>query len=498
MKKLKFYILGLIVVLTTYSCTDWLHIEPEDGVTADQFWQSERDVNAFVMGVYASMLGGTTHPVAEAVFNWGELRADMVRSFRSINNNFEQKNRGEILPTNSLLRWDGFYTTINMVNTALEFMPLVMQRDPAFTQADMDRYKGEMLGLRALLYFYLARTFYEVPLQLEAIVTDADIQRLPKATNAEIFNQILLDLEEAERLAPRNHGNVAANKGRVNFYTVQAIKADVNLWLNRFNEVIAACNVIINSGNFALVPGNEDWFTTLFVNGNSVEGIFELQFSTEILNPYYNWMANVQWYRANPLAIEHLWPVNLLTLPEDADIRGDGAAYNTAQGFSIWKYIGANREQRKASNEATSNVIIYRYADVLLMKAEALANLDRGVEALAYIDRVRDRGNAHSDTYQSPTGQFGLTTYIVDERGREFAFEGKRWFDILRNAKRNNYERIDLLIDMVIRGARPDKIESLILKMRDPHFHYLPIHQSAINAGYPYLKQNPFYDQGQQ
>ncbi|WP_198314209.1 RagB/SusD family nutrient uptake outer membrane protein [Alkalitalea saponilacus] len=498
MKKYKLYISILFIASLAFSsCSDWLYIEPEDGVTVDQFWQTERDVHAAVMGCYASMLGGTTHPVAEAMFNWGELRADMIRSFRSINNDFEQINQGEILPTNNFARWNGFYTTINLCNTVLEFGPKVVERDGAFTQARMNEYKGEVLGLRALLYFYLARVFNEVPLVLEATTTDSRIQARTKASNADIFAQIISDLEEAERLIPRDHGRLEENKGRINYYTIKAIQADVYLWLDEFDKVIEACDEIIQSGQFALVPGNENWFTTLFVEGNSIESIFELQFSSEILNPYYNWVANVQWYRANTLTVEYLWPVNILALPEDADIRSDGAAYRSADGYSIWKYIGANREQRKPFNEATSNWIVYRYADILLMKAEALANTNQGAQALTYIDVIRDRANAPDDTYQSPTGQFGLTSYILDERGREFAYEGKRWFDILRNAKRNNYQRLDLLTDMAIRSTRPEKIESLINKLRDTDFHYLPIHQSEINAGYPHLKQNPFYDQTQ-
>ncbi len=494
MKKVLFHILLLMIAVPILnSCSDWLYLELEDGVFVEEFWQTEQDVHAAVMGVYASMLGGTTHPVSEAMFNWGELRADMVATFRQINNDFENLNIGEIIPNNGFARWNGIYTTINQCNTVLEFGPLVLERDGAFTAEKFDEYKGEVLGIRALLYFYLTRTFRDVPLELTATTSDKRVDVKAKATQALVFDQIVKDLEAAEQLVPKNYGNVDENKGRITYYTIKAIQADVYLWLDEFKEAIDACDEIINSGQFALVPGNEDWFTSLFVTGNSSEGIFELQFSQEYYNPYYDWVGNRQWYKTNAIAAEHLWPVNILTLPEDADIRSDGAAYRSADGYSIWKYLGSSPVQKKPADEATSNWIVYRYADVLLMKAEALANLDRGTEALTYIDLVRTRGNAHKDTHESPTGKYGLTSYIVDERGREFAFEGKRWFDILRNARRNNYERIDLLIDMAIRATRPEKIESLVSKLQDPNFHYLPIHQDEINAGYPDLIQNPFY-----
>jgi hypothetical protein len=87
-----------------------------------------------------------------------------------------------------------------------------------------------------------------------------------------------------------------------------------------------------------------------------------------------------------------------------------------------------------------------------------------------------------------------MTDFILQERAREFAFEGKRWFDILRNAKRNNYERIDLLLNMVSKTVPPNRQLSAINKYKDPEHnsHYLPIFLYELQSN-PNLVQNPFY-----
>ncbi|HHU57072.1 MAG TPA: RagB/SusD family nutrient uptake outer membrane protein [Bacteroidales bacterium] len=496
MNRFKLYALMMIAVVMG-ACSDWLNLEPENGITVDDFWQSEQDVHAAVMGCYASLLGGSTHPMAEAVFNWGELRADMVAPYRAIISDYFQINQSEITPDNGLVRWNGAYFTINLCNTVLEKAPGVLDVDAAFSGEKLSQYRGEMLGLRALMYFYLVRTFGEVPLNLVATTSDSRVERQAKASQTDLYNQILADLEEAARLIPRSYSSVEENKGRLTWYTIKTIQADVYLWLDKFDEAAEACDAVIDSEQFSLVSGvdRDAWFRRLFVDGNSPEGIFEIQFSQERLNPYFNWFSSTGGanYRANVETMEYLFPVNIMALPEDADIRSDGAAYRSSDSYSIWKYLGADRFTAKPSNEATSNWIVYRYADVLLMKAEALANLNKGAQAQELIERVRKRGNAPSDTRVTATDQHSLTTYIVDERAREFAFEGKRWFDLLRNAKRNNYQRQDLITDMVLRSSPPEKLESALSKYQDPRFHYFPIHKDEIEAGFPLLEQNSFY-----
>lgn len=498
MKNIKYYIAILLSALIMTSCSDWLDLRPENGIIVEDYWKSQQDVHAFMMGCYASMLGETTNPVSEIVFNWGELRADMVSPFRSIDGAYYAINQSEITSDNSKVKWNGPYFTIGLCNTLLERAPEVLSSDGAFSEKQLNEYRAEALGLRALMYFYLVRAFDEVPLNLVAPTKDELIKPQPKSKREVIFEQIKKDLEEAARYIPKSYPRYDDSKGRLTYYAIKAIQADVHLWLDEYNEAIEACDEIINSNQYSLVPGNEEWFNKLYVVGNSQESIFELQFSKEKLNPYFNWFSTngSAYYRANVATVEYLFPVNLLANPEDADIRSDGGSYKSKESYSIWKYIGADREQQKQSEEAFSNWIFYRYAEILMFKAEALANIeegDSGVKALELIDIVRARGNAPDDSKENPIDQYGLTSYIIDERAREFAFEGKRWFDILRNAKRNNYQRQDLIDEMVLRATPPEKVESALSKYQDPRFHYFPIHKDEIEAN-RLLEQNSFYE----
>jgi len=137
---------------------------------------------------------------------------------------------------------------------------------------------------------------------------------------------------------------------------------------------------------------------------------------------------------------------------------------------------------------------MYRYADILLMKAEAQNQLGNGQEALNIIALIRARARALIATAANPAAndKVAIADYILKERAREFAFEGKRWYDILRNARRNNYQRLDLLLDMVAGTVPPNRQQSAIAKFKDKNCHYLPIYTYELTTNKA-LVQNPFY-----
>jgi hypothetical protein len=113
------------------------------------------------------------------------------------------------------------------------------------------------------------------------------LSQLAKTPQKDILKQIVADLTIAETDATVSYGVNAFDKGRITKFTVNAIQADVYLWMDDFANCITACDKVINSGKYGLVAGDANWFSKLFVNGNSSEGIFELQFDSQALNPYY-------------------------------------------------------------------------------------------------------------------------------------------------------------------------------------------------------------------
>jgi hypothetical protein len=175
------------------------------------------------------------------------------------------------------------------------------------------------------------------------------------------------------------------------------------------------------------------------------------------------------------------------------DIRGDNASLIGATG-EIYKFTGLTNDDRKFLQDSDTHWFVYRYADVLLMKAEALARLDQGQDAIDIITDIRLKRKALQQTELNPgAGDInGVIDYILAERTREFAFEGKRWYDILRIARANNYERLQLLIDLAIASAPVDKQQSIIAKLKDSNSHYLPINTNELFTNKA-LIQNPFY-----
>ncbi|AHF15131.1 RagB/SusD family nutrient uptake outer membrane protein [Niabella soli] len=486
----------LLMLVSAVSCNKFLDLKPEDGIIRQNFWKTKEQVAAAVNGCYASLLGGGSDaPIPEYLFLWGELRADMLTPSVGVASNELDIINTNILETNSITNWRSIYRTINYCNTVLDFAPDVLKNDQTFTRQALDAYLGEVKALRALLYFYLVRSFRDVPLVLKSTSSDDQLQQLSKSTGADVLNQIVKDLSEAEVTTPLTFNNNDFDKGRITRYTVNAIQADVYLWMEKYPEAIAACDKVINSGKYGLLAGNSSWFARLFVNGNSNEGIFEVQFDDQKLNSFYTMFRSRPRFVASGLVTDPdvgIYQADIID-PTHKDIRGDGAAARFADGL-IWKYIGVDNDNLRTAEASFAHWIVYRYADILLMKAEALALTGKGQDALDLINRIRQRANALPSTEQSvdPGDTEGLCDYILAERAREFAFEGKRWYDLLRHAKRNNYKRLDILLNMVSSTVPGNLQQSAIAKFKDPNSHYFPIYQYELQTD-KNLVQNPFY-----
>lgn len=496
MNRFKTLVLGLIVAFSVTSCEDWLYLEPQDTIIVQEYWNSKEEVHAAVMGLYSSII--SDHP--ELFFKWGEIRCEMVKS--DVYSDYTYVNNGDILPTLNVVKWAPLYRTINQCNTVIVKAPEVREKDASFTSTMLDNYLAEAYALRALMYFYLTRYYGEVPLVLDPTLDDTKDFKVAKSTQPEIFAQIESDLKFAETRAAETYDDLEHDKGRVTTATINTIQADLYLWMEDYESSVDACNKVINTGRFGLVPNDDFWFTTLYHDCNSVEGIFELQYTSEYLNPFLITLGSNRLFYANPEVLETYFPINVYLPADSADIRGDGCSYRSSYNYILWKYIGVDRQDPKAQDEASSNFYIYRYADLLLMKAEALAmrNAEGDLEmSLRLVNQIRNRANASEETADIKTGQGltqnGLINYIVKERAREFMFEGKRWTDVLRNAKRNNYERMELITQIVSVAAPYDRLQTVLNKYQDTLSHYFPIPQSDINSSYPILEQNAFYAQ---
>lgn len=124
------------------------------------------------------------------------------------------------------------------------------------------------------------------------------------------------------------------------------------------------------------------------------------------------------------------------------------------------------------------------------MKAEALGQLDQYDEAIALVNQVRQR--VYLGSVEPSKNRISVEDFILEERAKEFAFEGKRWFDLLRMGRRNNYERKADLIDRIVQFVPAFQRPVYIAKLSDPYGWYFPIYYKEIEAN-KNLVQNPYY-----
>ncbi len=467
--------------MSVNSCEDWLDLMPPDGLVKDEYWKSKEDVKAVLMASYRGFSA-----MSYRLFYYGELRADMIGEGSLMRSDYRSIYQGNLYPDNWLVNWSNFYSIINYCNTLLKYAPGVKNEDPTFSNYTYETYRSEAIFLRSLAYFYLVMIYKEVPLIMEASDTDAQ-NFFPAKTNEEIIlERINEDLLGIINTLPREYETNDKTRGRATQAAAYALLADIALWNFNYEECIEYVEQIEKNELYKLVPGG-DWFK-IFSEGNTLEGIFELQFDEGLgqSNFIYN-ETRYDYVAAGDYALRLLTP----KISQEI-IRGNGSLRPSDK--MIWKYTGAapDRLSLRPGNEAGSaNYIIYRLAGVKLMKAEALSQLGRYNEALTLVNEIRNRAFVQPIADVTETRQ-AYEDLILEERARELAFEGKRWYDLLRMGRRNNYARKDKLIEIIIKDLPATQKRVMASKLTDPYGWYWPIYQSEIENN-PNLLQNPYY-----
>ncbi len=497
MKKISIIFLSLILVMISSCEKDYLELLPRDGLVKNEYWQKKEDVEALLMGAYERFAS-----LHRDLFLYGELRADLIEQNSSIPDDWARVIAGNIEPDNNLSRWDRFYEVINYCNFVEKYAPQVREVDNTFTEFQMRAFQAEATYLRSLAYFYLVRIFRDVPLVLQPTENDA-VELFPeKSADTTVLRVIKEDLKEALVTVREDYGSVEQNKGRANKGSINALIADVSLWKaavsqnkaeanKNYEECIEYINNIEGLGYELLKPG--DWYE-LFYPGNTFESIFEFQFD-EALDQRSSLMSLT--FRTNGDFKASEFATEIL-IPEFSGevLRGYGSLVIHNEEYYIWKYRGIEPDgvsYRGGSENQSQNWIIYRYSDVLLMKAEALSQKGNPNFAAAevLINQIRER--ALMNPLSLPDDPIAFEDAILRERAKEFAYEGKRWFDLVRMGRRNNNLRKDKLIKIIIEDVASTQKLVLASKLTDPYGWYLPIHYDEMEDN-ENLQQNPYYE----
>ena len=478
----------VLMVFTQISCNDWLELIPPGGLIREEFWKTRADVDAVLMAAYSDFSS-----MDRNLFLYGELRGDMLQAGPSLGGDERKVMENNIYPDNGFANWQNFYKVINYCNEVIVNAPKVQEIDDTFTDYQMQGLMSEAYFLRSLAYFYLIRIFNQVPLILEPSETDDTEFYVEKVTEEVVLNQIVKDLEANRAFAPsESFKTLKENKGRASKAAFDALLADIALWRFDYDNVIKYVTQIEQTQKFVLMPSGR-WFE-LYYPGNSLESILEFQFDGNMQqrNGTYDLTSrNSNQYKPSQKALELLSFefASELVRGEDASIRKYGE-----DDFIIWKYVGQapdGQSARSGSQQYSCNWILYRYADVLLMKAEALSQKGDYITAFQIINEIRNRAGVGAISIaNSPTA---YEDAILEERALEFAYEGKRWFDLLRMGRRNNYARKSKLIDIIVSNVPSTQKRILATKLTNPNGWYLPVFEDEIERN-KNLTQNPYYD----
>jgi starch-binding outer membrane protein, SusD/RagB family len=508
--KFKIFIVAALLLTGASSCTNWLEVLPENQMILEQYWKTESDAQGVLSACYRGLI---ENDVTYRMLIWGEMRSDNV--IKAANNDeYINKILGqEITPTNANCSWGAFYSVINNCNTFLRYAPDVVNEDANFTPAKLHAMEAEVLTIRALAYFYLVRAFKDVPFITTPSIDDSQNYLVAKSPEKVILDSITQDLLVAAQYAKTSFTTLNYTKGRITKNAVYALLADIYLWDQKYDECIGMCNKVMSDNTLKLV-GAESVIKDVFYEGKSTETIFELQFNDKVQINYatrnlYGWSGNDKGGISFPTNLapgkqyspfKYSLGNGVYEGEKDTRAKDFFKTDATTGVYNIFKYAGLSRTENATSNISTytyrsntSNWIIYRLSDVILMKAEALLQKTGDTDfenVVALVNKTYKRSNPDADTLSAAkySGFSDVESLVLRERQRELMFEGKRWFDLVRLARRANSTAP--LISYV---AKTTTGNEALGRMSVMNALYWPIHKDELNAN-TLLEQNPFYN----
>lgn len=451
MKKMK-HISLYVAILLLCGC-DFLNRSPYDSVDTSQGFQTVADAEAAVNAAYQPL-------------QWAKLYNMRIWTLDIIAGNSEVGAGGGT---------DGEETVdlANFIADADNFAALdlwrgpspgilrcnfVLQKVPAMDidEAIKNRILGEAYFLRAHYYFILVRLFGGVPLQTEPADSDSDLL-LPRASVDEIYELIESDLEEAIARLPKRSEYTQANMGRATKEAAMAELARVYMTYHQdyehYQEVVTLCDAIGEMG-YRLEEDYADLWNPAKQNG--VESIFEVQYYGKTNYDFWSnenqasWLSTFTGPRNSGMAAGcYGWnqpTAEFVSQYETGDVRKEktifytgcptfddmtySSAYSTT-GYNVRKFL-LTKTQSPDYNTSNQNWVVTRYADILLLKAEALNEMGQTTLAEVPLYEVRCRAGLTNRSTIEGLSQMQMREKIIHERRMELAFEGHRWFDMIR------------------------------------------------------------------
>lgn len=240
-------LLGLVGMMQT-SCTDFLQIEPQNEIILEKFWTDKDDVHSIITGCYSALQSDAN---VKRMMVWGEFRSDNIYVGENINSDgdLEKVLVENIDAKNDYTNWDGFYDVINRCNTVIKYAPGVAEKDPAYTQSELKADIAEVTALRSLCYFYLIRTFRDVPYSSEAYIDDSQKMDLPATKFEDVLDSLIYSLEAVRGDAVRRYPETTPlyQTGRITRDAISAMLCEMYLWKQDYDNCIKYADLVIAS-----------------------------------------------------------------------------------------------------------------------------------------------------------------------------------------------------------------------------------------------------------
>jgi hypothetical protein len=439
--KLKIKYTFIPALLLLCSCTkDFIDLKPISNITSENFYLTQADFSNAVNGAYAGLRSGGTYGSNSYVF--GEIRTDNTVPVPSGSvTDQDEFHRFYIKTTNPFIsgRWNDCYAAIARCNPILERIGAISMDNNLKA-----RYIAETKFLRALYYFQLVQTFGDVPLVLKEIKDPGEGYNYARSPKAEVYAQIERDLADAEAILPNAYSG--ADLGRATKGAAKAILGRVLLVEHKYPQAAAKLKEVIDLGVYNLLTNYTDVFRVN--NKYNAEGIFDVQYKSGQVGLGNGWPNSFAPLNSGNFVIafggdgNNVPTSDLIAEYETNDLRFNATIATQYTNTTTGAIVKVNYTKKyfdvpAAKNDNGNNIPVIRYADVLLMYAEALNEQGyvAGGDAFTNLNKVRTRAGLAALTAAQVPDQQNFRLAMEHERRVEFAFENLRWYDLVRTGR---------------------------------------------------------------
>ncbi|MBM6992491.1 MAG: RagB/SusD family nutrient uptake outer membrane protein [Prevotella sp.] len=434
-------IASVCLLLGISSCSDFLQIEPQNEIILEKFWNEKADVDGIILGCYSGMQSDN---MMMRMMVWGEFRSDNISRGQNLDKDvsLESVLKENLTASNSYTTWDQFYNIINRCNTVIKYAPQVSAKDPSFSDSELKADIAEVSALRDLCYFYLIRTFRDVPYSTVAYTDDDQVMDLPATSFDNVLDSLITDLESVKDDAVETYPSGTETEklyqtSRITKEAIWAMLCEMYLWKQDYQKCIQYADLVINAkqlqaeeasrnsysttdyskfGGYPLISESSygsattfgNAYTKIFGTGNSSESILELTFMPDD-NMLSNGGVNLCYGYSKSGVITLGYGSVSSYIGDDVSSqvysvftnKYDARYYENVMGSTmIGKYVYTSAAIDFSSTNPTviysniynenknkSNWIIYRLTDIMLMKAEALTQLMSSEQSLSDQDQ---------------------------------------------------------------------------------------------------------------